>query len=107
MRRFALKALLGASMALPLAAAGCAHEHHHHFYGDVVVEEAPPPPPREVIEVSPGPEFIYIGGYYRHGGGRWVWERGHYERRSGHREWVEHRWVRSEHGYRFEEGHWR
>ena len=27
----------------------------------------------------PGPGFIWIGGYW-HWNGRWVWNRGHYER---------------------------
>ena len=43
----------------------------------VVVDEAPlpppPPPPPEVIEVSPGPEYVFVrGGYYRDHD-HWAW----------------------------------
>jgi hypothetical protein len=53
------------------------------------VDAAPPPPRREVIVgVSPGPDFVWIGGY-------WDGVPGHYS-------WVGGRWERPPHGH----GHW-
>ena len=52
--------------------------------GEVVVESEPPPPPppeQEVVPASPGPEYVWIGGYHRWDGHRYVWVRGRYDRR--------------------------
>jgi WXXGXW repeat (2 copies) len=51
-------------------------------------EPPPPPPPPAEVEVAPpppGPEFFWIAGYHRWDGGRYVWVRGHYERRPHRR----------------------
>jgi WXXGXW repeat (2 copies) len=48
--------------------------------GEVVVDAAPPAPLYETVGVSPGPGFLWIGGYYHWSGARWVWNRGHFER---------------------------
>jgi hypothetical protein len=69
---------------------------------------APPPPPApEPVPPPPSPEHYWVVGYHRWDGHRYVWERGHYERRprpdaryvNGHWEargrghvWVESRW---------------
>jgi WXXGXW repeat (2 copies) len=64
--------------------------------GELVYESEPPPPPPaevEVVPVSPGPDFIWIGGYHRWEGRRYVWIRGHYERRPHPRaRWVNPHW---------------
>jgi hypothetical protein len=74
--------------------------------GEVVVESEPPPP-QEVAPASPGPDYVWIGGYHRWDGHRYVLVRGRYERRphpnahysAAHWEargrghvWVEGRW---------------
>lgn len=77
-------------------------------YSQVVIRIGPPP----VIVEHPGPPpergFIWIGGYHRWDGERYVWVPGHYERppRPGMR-WVAHRYVRRGGGWVFVEGHWR
>lgn len=59
---------------------------------EVVVTEAPPAPQVEVVTVSPGPGFIWVGGIWAWHG-RWVWESGH--------------WARPPHpGMRWEGGHY-
>ena len=74
----------------------------------VVVAEAPPAPLYEVVTVSPGPEYVWVGGRWdwNHG---WHWLPGHYmrhphwhpgagwesgrrERRGGGFIWIEGRW---------------
>ena len=47
--------------------------------GEVVVDAEPPAPLYETVGYAPGPGFLWIGGYW-HWNGRWVWNRGHYER---------------------------
>jgi hypothetical protein len=71
-----------------LGVAGCV-VHDQPFYtsapaagvvvgGEVVVTEPPPAPVVETITVSPGPGFVWIGGYWGWGGGRWHWQTGHW-----------------------------
>jgi hypothetical protein len=56
---------------------------------NIVLEAPPPPPQREVIiGISPGPGFVWIGGY-------WDGAPGHYT-------WVGGRWARPPHQH----GHW-
>ena len=65
--------------------------------GEVVYEAEPPPPPPaevEVVPAPPGPEYVWIGGYHRWDGRRYVWVRGRYERRPhAHARWVAPHWV--------------
>lgn len=74
----------------------------------VTVVAAPPPPRVEVVYARPGPDFVWIGGYWAWRGGRHVWIAGHYERPPrGHRHWEEPRWERRGGSYIFIEGRWR
>jgi len=60
---------------------------------EVVVSEAPPAPIVETVTVSPGPDFVWVGGnWVWHG--HWVWTRGHWMRppHAG-AVWVPHRYV--------------
>src|SRR5439155_26063786 len=54
---------LALSIALAGAAA-CAPMPGRMSIGVVYVDEAPPPPRVEVVSVRPGPEFVWIGGYW-------------------------------------------
>ena len=80
--------------------------------GGIIVETEPPPLVVETVPPLPGVGFIWIAGYWNWGGHRWVWERGHYERRpheaavwhrpmvevrGGHRYFVPGRWEQPEH----------
>lgn len=72
-------------VALPVAATGCYVHDGPPPQRQVVayrVEQPPPPPPRvEVVTVSPGPEYVWVGGYHRWSGRAYNWVPGHYERR--------------------------
>src|SRR5208283_4429256 len=47
--------------------------------GPVVAEQAPPPPQAEVVPAVPGPDYVWLPGYWSIGvGGAWVWIGGHY-----------------------------
>lgn len=78
--------------------------------GEVVVEGAPPPAPPyvDVVTLSPGPDFIWIGGAWFWGGGRWQWERGHWAR-PPHRGavWVAHHYEYRNGRHVFVRGGWR
>jgi hypothetical protein len=92
-------------------AAGCTAYSTPPPSTEVPSDDAPPPPPPaqvEVIPVSPGPEYVWVGGFHRWDGRRYVWIGGHYDRRPalhahyvrGHWEhrgrvtvWVDGRWI--------------
>jgi len=84
---------------------------YHPASGEVSTDvEVGGPPPPEIVETetySPGPGFVWIGGYYAWAGGRWnwtpgiwvkrpypgaVWVRPHYVNRGGRHLWVRGRW---------------
>jgi WXXGXW repeat (2 copies) len=75
----------------------------------VVVRIGPPPPRvREVVPVRPGPNYVWIGGFQRFDGHRYVWVPGHYVvAPRPHARWVSGHWVRRHGGYVWIEGHWR
>jgi len=65
----------------------------------------PPPPPRviHVVPVSPGPEFVWVTGYWFAEGSRWRWHEGYYTRAPyGGAHWVVPRYE----GGQFYAGYW-
>lgn len=75
---------------------------------EIAVGSEPPPPIVEQVVVSPGPEYIWVAGYWRWHHGHWEWARGHWDlppRRGAF--WVEGRWEH--HGERiiWVDGYWR
>ena len=65
----------------------------------------PPPPPRvvRVLPPSPGPEFIWVEGYWYPVGHRYRWHSGYWTRPP----YAGARWIGPRHdGERFFEGHW-
>ena len=76
---------------------------------NIGVEAGPPPIPREVIVASPGPGFIWLGGFWDGAPGHYQWTRGHWERPpQGRTHWNAPHWDRDRNGhYRKTEGRWR
>ena len=75
----------------------------------VIVRREPPPMIVERMPPRPGPDVVWVPGYYAAGGDQWVWVRGHYERppRPG-AVWVEPRYERrSPTEVHFSLGFWR
>ncbi len=66
----------------------------------------PPGPYAEVMIGSPGPGYVWIGGYWGWSHGRYVWIRGHWARHRG-RTWVPGGWERHGEHYEYHRGHWR
>jgi WXXGXW repeat (2 copies) len=75
----------------------------------VVIRKAPPPPVRGgVVGVAPGPGYVWVGGYQRWTGSRYVWVAGRWVRppRPG-AVWVQPRYVHSGSTWLFHKGYWR
>ena len=73
-----------------------------------VVQEPPPPTPVETVTVvTPGPDYVWLGGEWVWNGG-WVWVGGHwgYPPRPGVI-WVGGSWYRGPGGWHRQPGHWR
>ena len=76
MPRTRTSALLApALLAGALAAGACTTQ----VRGAVYVPTAPPPPVAEVAPASPGPGYVWIAGYHRWDGARYVWVGGRWE----------------------------
>jgi hypothetical protein len=74
---------------------------------DEAVVEAPPPDQDVVVGVAPGPDYVWIGGYWGWNGGRYVWYGGHWDHHPyGRSRWVRGYWNHGGHGYVFVRGHW-
>jgi hypothetical protein len=74
---------------------------------EVDVAGAPPAPLVDEVSLSPGIGFVWIGGAWAWQG-RWVWERGHWDRPPHPGAvWVPHRYVYHDGRHRFVRGGWR
>jgi uncharacterized protein YcfJ len=73
----------------------------------VVVQQAPPPPPTETVVVSPGPDYVWIGGEYQWNGFAWVWFGGHWGYPPHmHAVWISGRDWHDRYGWHHDRGHW-
>jgi hypothetical protein len=75
---------------------------------DIVVRVAPPRGMSEHRGRAPSRDHVWIPGYQRWEGNRYMWEKGRWEvppRR--HAKWQAARWDHRRNGYVFTEGHWR
>ncbi len=78
---------------------------------NVQLDVAPPPPRHEVVVEStrPGPDYVWIDGFWDGSPGHYVWTAGHWDRppRRGVR-WVAPHWERDHDGhYHIVRGVWR
>ncbi|MEL7492265.1 MAG: hypothetical protein AAGJ73_16265 [Pseudomonadota bacterium] len=76
--------------------------------GVVYVRPAPPPPRRFQRPPRPVAGAIWIGGYWRWAGNRYVWRRGYWERtpKVG-ATWTPGRWIHTRRGWYWRPGYWR
>jgi hypothetical protein len=79
--------------------------------GQVVYEQAPPPPPAPVAEVvvaCPGPEFVWLPGYYSYGPGGYFWISGRWALPPRHHShYFAPHWEHGPRGYIWVGGAWR
>ena len=74
---------------------------------EVVVTEQAPAARVEVVPAAPSPNHVWIGGYWMHHGGSWVWVEGRYVvRPRPHAVWVPGHWERHPRGWVWVYGHW-
>ena len=84
MKRYALTILAAGGIAA--LGAGCVERQVVYVpaqpgapTGALVTDQAPPPQQVEVVPVAPGPEYVWMPGYWSVGvGGGWVWIGGRY-----------------------------
>ncbi len=98
MKKIALTLLLALSVA-PIAAMAQAR---------VFVRVGPPAPIVEHYGPAPHPGYVWIAGYHRWDGARYVWAPGYWVAPPRPRAvWVPHHWVHHPGGWVLVEGHWR
>jgi hypothetical protein len=77
---------------------------------NVGIDVGPPPPRQEVIveRSRPGPDYVWIGGFWDGAPGHYVWRAGHWDRPPhAHAVWGAPRWERDHDGhYHKVEGGW-
>ena len=94
------KIVLAALLAFTLLPAASNAQVFIKIGPPVAIVEHPGPPP--------GAGFIWLAGYHRWDGARYVWVPGHYERPPRpHAVWVPHHYEHRAGGYVLIEGHWR
>jgi hypothetical protein len=73
--------------------------------------EGPPPPPRQevIVGVSPGPDFVWIGGYWDGSPGHYTWVGGRWDHPPhAHGQWYAPHWDKGNDGhYHQTKGEWR
>jgi hypothetical protein len=73
--------------------------------------EGPPPPPRREVIVErerPGPDYVWVAGYWDGAPGHYTWAAGHWDRPPHpHSHWVEGRWENRGGHYVQVKGEWR
>ena len=76
---------------------------------NTVIMQTPPAAQVEVVPAPPGPDYVWMPGYWAiSGGGGWVWVGGHYALPPRPRAvWVGGYWGRHGRGYVWIGGHWR
>jgi len=73
-----------------------------------VAPTAPPAPQVEVVPAVPGPDYIWVPGYWGWNGRVWVWVGGRWSVRPWHGAvWVGGHWGRHGRGYVWVGGRWR
>ena|SRR5690348_8284735 len=76
--------------------------------GRLYVRVGPPAPIIEARVVAPGPGYVWIEGYQRWDGGRYVWTSGRWALPPRPRaRWVQGHWSRDRRGWYWVDGHWR
>jgi hypothetical protein len=105
-----LRLVPGIALVFALGASGCYVETGPPPPQDDVAYESPPQPPppeTEVVPASPGPDYVWLGGYHRWDGHRYVWVRGRYDRRPHpNARWSAAHWEKRGRGHVWVEARW-
>ncbi len=114
MMKSTFKRLLPVALAMVAASAvtvpAYAQVQVHVGFGPFDVRFAPdaPPPMRQEYQTPrPGPDHIWISGYWDRDGDRWAWRQGRWERPERRDiRWMAPHYRSEGGGYRYEPGHW-
>lgn len=99
--------LARASLALALAASACAPAGYYVEYDNVETELPPPPPRAEAVPGAPGPDYVWLPGYWYWTGQNYLWRPGAWDLPPApHHVWVRSGWVRNGRTYRYIPGRW-
>lgn len=110
MSRIVLKLVLPLALAVLAASPAAAQVRIGVGIGPLEVHmasDAPPPMRHERRTVSPGGDYVWIGGNWDREGDRWAWREGRWDRppQQGTR-WIQTRNFKEGRDYRHEPGHW-
>ncbi len=79
------------------------------LFSAVIIKTAPPPPVSvAIVGRAPSAKYVWIPGYYKGSGGRYIWVAGRWMK-PPHAGvvWVAPAWQRGPNGYVFVAGRWR
>jgi hypothetical protein len=72
-----------------------------------IVTVAPPAPESEVMLTQPGPNYVWLAGYWTYRNDNYEWMAGHWQLPpSASAVWVAPRWEQQGNAYKFTEGYW-
>jgi hypothetical protein len=67
----------------------------------------PPPLKSEAISTKPGPNSVWIGGYWKWKGHKYVWAPGHWVKPKAGKSWVPGHWQKRGPHWVWKKGPWR
>jgi len=68
--------------------------------------DAPPRARSEVRTPRPGPNHVWVGGYWERQNEQWAWSAGRWEEPGERGRWIKPRYHHEKQGYRYEPGRW-
>ena len=86
------------------------HEVDGYSSSEVVYVDEPAPALRSevIVGTAPGPDYIWVGGYWTRHHSSWYWVGGRWAHRPrAGAEWVTGHWDHRPQGYVWVSGHWR
>lgn len=74
-----------------------------------IVYVAKKPPAVKVIKVGPKPykNTVWISGYWKWNGNKYVWSKGHWVKPKKGKVWVKGHWEKKPRGWIYIKGHWK
>ena len=105
--RSSLLWLAAPAVVLALVLGGCSKGSGTASGDDVVAPDPPPAAQAEVAQPSPGPEFVWIEGFWHWDGRSYGWHAGVWQRppQTGY-VWVAPQYEHVDRGYRYTQGRW-
>lgn len=85
----------------------CGPGFYYVDYDTVETEAVPPPPRAEAVPPAPGPDYLWLPGYWYWTGASYVWHPGTWGiPPAPHHVWVRNGWVHHHGRYHYVPGRW-